>query len=116
MYASLLQFAPTLGAPSLRTASTFLFFNYFLSLSNVYVLVISPLKDIVPGTFLISSRSTPMIVELGGIVFAATCIQPPGAAQRSITAEALFRKLYLRLSWISLYAALDRYPWVFAKR
>lgn len=31
VYASLLQLAPTLGAPSFRTASHFLPFNYFLN-------------------------------------------------------------------------------------
>jgi hypothetical protein len=47
-------------------------------------------------TLLIWPRSTPTIVELGGMRLLATCIHPP-CAHRSINFEEMLRKLYLRL-------------------
>jgi hypothetical protein len=54
---------------------------------------------------LMGARSTPTIVELIGMYFAATWSQPPGAAHRSMHALAPLKKSYLRLSWTSLNAA-----------
>ena len=42
-----------------------------------------------------------------GVFSATTCIHPPGAAQRSMTTRAWFKKLNFLFSWISLKAALD---------
>jgi hypothetical protein len=72
--------------------------------------VISPIKEEVPGTFLIGSKSTPIIVELTGMHYLATCIHPPGAAHKSTRVVELLRKLYFLFNCINLYAALDRYP------
>jgi retron-type reverse transcriptase len=63
-----------------------------------------------PRIGLIFSKSTPMIVEPIGIVFAQTCSHPPGAAPRSIATDALDRNSNRLFSWISLNADRARYP------
>jgi hypothetical protein len=99
---------PTFGAPSLSTtsksdppASRFI-------AARAAGVVMSPTMDRHPRTGFMGARSTPRMREERGMALAATCIHPPGAAQRSSTARAPDRKLCLRLSWISLNAARER--------
>ena len=56
-----------------------------------------------------------MVVESSlGRAREQTCVQPPGAAQRSTTVLAFLRMLNLRLIWVSLKAARERKPCSFA--
>lgn len=66
------------------------------------------------GILLIGSKSIPIIMLEDGMYLEATCIQPPGAAQRSTKTLAFYKKLYFWLICRSLKAALDRYPYSFA--
>jgi hypothetical protein len=45
---------------------------------------------------LMCTISTPTMVEVLGISLAHTCIQPPGAAHRSITVFAFLRNWYMK--------------------
>ena len=61
-------------------------------------------------TYLIGSRSIPMIREETGMNLAATWHQDPGAAHRSIHTLAFSRNPNFLLSWISLKADRALYP------
>ena len=56
------------------------------------------------------STATICVSPVRGIVRAATCVQPPGAAHKSNTILASCKNGNLRLIWVNLKAARERYP------
>lgn len=75
-----------------------------------FSVVMSAIIDLQLGIGMIGTKSTPITRLPTGISFAATCIQPPGAAQRSIRTLDEARKLNRRFNWISLKADLALNP------
>ena len=110
LYASLLQFCPTLGAPSLSTRSTLNVLMCFLMAALHFSVVMSSCRQMTLGIGAILTMSTQMIMDEVGHVFAHTCDHEPGAPHRSSTTRALPSRSYFLLSWISLNDARDRNP------
>jgi hypothetical protein len=109
VYASLLHAPPTLGAPSCTTQSNLLpFASFFSAVLHAWV-VMSCTRVLTPRMGLMGTRSTPRMSEVSGMVLAATCSHPPGAAHRSSSALHPLSRSYFRLSWMSLKAARERY-------
>ena len=109
MYISVAKAPPTLGAPSWRTTSNRLPPDSLCSFSRHDVVVMSSTNVFAPRTGLIGTKSTPMMRAEMGRCFAHTCSQPPGAAHRSSTPLASFKKPCFLFNWMSLNAARERY-------
>ena len=71
----------------------------------------SSVREIQPGMGFIGNRSTPTMMLETGMFCWATCIQPPGAAHKSMHTRDFWRNSNLRFSWISLKAARDLKPY-----
>ena len=63
-----------------------------------FSVVMSATIDLQLGMGMMGTKSTPTIMLPTGICFEATCIHPPGAAQRSINTFEESRKLNRRFN------------------
>uniref|UniRef100_A0A2P2J8P1 Putative rRNA methyltransferase n=1 Tax=Rhizophora mucronata TaxID=61149 RepID=A0A2P2J8P1_RHIMU len=80
----------------------------FLTLALHSGLVISCSIETAPRMGAILTKSMPRTRLPTGARWTATCIQPPGAAQRSRTAREEWRNLNLLSSWTSFQEARER--------